>query len=633
MFLLEIFFSIHILLFITSFFIGGKWLQHNPSLKLKLLRILLASCVLSPILVHSIVPEKNNYLSRHAVFETVQEQTSQSWHQLTQSWQGETVNAITETANQLNYYGFGLFLFSILMLFRLTRLWRDFRKLTDLLHEATHYRQSGKLVIKISAACHIPFSIRLWKKAYIVLPLSLLSSAQHCKIALAHEGQHHRNGDCLWVYWIEVIRLIFFGNPGVSKWHNLLAELQEFSCDETVLGLQKFSAHEYGHCLFKVVQTVSHYTHLSQQPLACTVGMALGSEENILIKRRIHMLSQYPFTTETSVLAGVLFISTALFFPAYTAYAAMGSLATVNQKTADLSAINPAMQTIANREIATALKQYHAKSGVIAITDATNGNIIAFAEAGQVDKQSWKSRVFSAGSLIKPFIAAAAMEAGTTTPSKKYHCPAPYVVDGKVFKDVAINHQPVSLTKIMMHSLNTCMIKVAEETGITPIRQQLDTFGFDTHSWWEKRDSDRLALAKASVGENIPVTVATLSHAYTILANQGQEKNASIVSKKTANAITTMLENVVQTGTGRQAAISGMSVAGKTGTVKITEGKATGNLALFGGYLSADTNRYVMIVILEDGYTQKQGKLFTSGGELAAPVFQKTALALNFHKH
>jgi len=611
--------------------IGGKWLQHNPSLKLKLLRILLVSCLLSPILVHSILPSQNNYLTKHAAFEAVQEQVSHSVNQLTQPFQGETkIHAIVNNA-QLNYSTIALVLLGMIILFRLTRLWRDCRILIRMLQEAIPYRQSGRLVIKISSQCHIPFSLRLGKKAYIVLPVSLLSSSKNCKIALSHEGQHHRNGDCVWVYWVEIIRVIFFGNPGVSKWRRVLSDLQEFSCDETVLGLHKYSPREYGHCLFTVVQTVSQYTN-PPEALACTVGMALGSSENILIKRRILMLSHYQSPSKKTALASVLFIGSALLFPLYTAYAAMGTLTTAHQKMVDLSAINPDIQSVAAKEIESAVKQYHAKSGVIAIADASKGTIIAFAEAGSTDS-SWQSRVFSAGSLIKPFIAAAAMESGTSAPSKTYTCPSPYLIDGHPFRDLSVNHQPVSLTKIMMHSVNTCMIKVAEEAGIPVIRQQLNTFGFDTHSWWNQGESERLTLAKASLGENIPVTVATLTNAYTILANQGQQNHATILSKKTAHAITTMLEQVVQAGTGRQAAIANVSVAGKTGTVKITDEKMAVNLALFGGYLPALSPRYVMIVILEDGYTKKQGKIVMSGGELAAPVFHKTVLALNLHKH
>ena len=103
-----------------------------------------------------------------------------------------------------------------------------------ILAEAIPYRTSGRLIIKISDRCHIPFSVSLLHKAYIILPVSLLSSGKNVKIAIAHEGQHHRNGDCLWAYFTELLRLVFFGNPGLAQWQKVLNELQELSCDEGI---------------------------------------------------------------------------------------------------------------------------------------------------------------------------------------------------------------------------------------------------------------------------------------------------------------------------------------------------------------------------------------------------------------
>lgn len=83
------------------------------------------------------------------------------------------------------------------------------------------------------------------------------------------------------------------------------------------------------------------------------------------------------------------------------------------------------------KEINAAVKQYHAKSGVIAIADPKTGTIIAFAESSNNKNKSWVSRVFSPGSTIKPFIAAAALDAGISSATKSYDCHSPYYVEGK----------------------------------------------------------------------------------------------------------------------------------------------------------------------------------------------------------
>ncbi|HDV6693087.1 TPA: cell division protein FtsI, partial [Legionella pneumophila] len=88
-----------------------------------------------------------------------------------------------------------------------------------------------------------------------------------------------------------------------------------------------------------------------------------------------------------------------------------------------------------------------------------------------------------------------------------------------------------------------------------------------------------------------------------------------------------ILENVVTNGTGKLAAIPGVSVAGKTGTVaeNINFAKAE-HLALFAGFLPVNEPRYAIVVVIEDGHLSKNGKTLTSGGELAAPVFRKVAI-------
>lgn len=54
MLLIETILTIHCLLFLSSLFIGRAWLANKPSFKLKLLRFLLASCIISPIIVHCV---------------------------------------------------------------------------------------------------------------------------------------------------------------------------------------------------------------------------------------------------------------------------------------------------------------------------------------------------------------------------------------------------------------------------------------------------------------------------------------------------------------------------------------------------------------------------------------------------
>lgn len=608
--------------------IGGRWLANQPSFKLKLARLLLVSCVVSPLIVHCInttqKPERHPYASIDALQDYVNQPILKA-----KPTQFTPESVTTFSIVNTSYFQLFYVVFSLLILFRSYKVILSLSNLRALLAEAIPYRTSGKLVIKVSHRCHIPFSVVLFNKAHIVLPVSLFSSFKNVKIAIAHEGQHHRNGDCLWAYFIEVLCMIFWGNPGVTRWCRILSELQEFSCDEVLVGQPKISAHDYGHCLFNVVQTVSQCSLSSNREIACTVGMALGkdNEDCTFIIRRISMLSTYPLNASKSLLLGVAFAGFSILAPICVAYSAVGTLTGFKAKEIDTSHLDPKMQHIVEQEIKTAVKQYHAKSGVIAIVNAKTGNLIAFAESGNDKNQnSWKSRVFSPGSTIKPFIAAAAIDSGNSSETKNYDCHSPYYIEGKTFTNYNSNIESASLAEAIAKSINVCLIRVSQETGLTVIRKKLTEFGFDTNTWWQADRSDDLQLAMASLGENIPVTIESLTKSYAILANKGHsfdKGNRAIISETTITSINHMLENAVTNGTGKLAGIPGISVAGKTGTVIANKDK---HLALFAGYVPADNPRYVLLVVIEEGYFSKKGKTLTSGGELAAPVFRNVAM-------
>ncbi|HAT8857284.1 TPA: cell division protein FtsI [Legionella pneumophila subsp. pneumophila] len=628
MLLIEILLSIHCLLLISSLFIGRHWLADRPSFKLKLVRFLLVSCIISPLAVHCINPDQKPERLNYASFDALQEYVKQPiFKEEPSKLNHESLSSFTLI--NISYFQLFCVVFCLLVLFRGYHLLSGLSHLKLMLTEAILYRTSGKLIIKVSHRCHVPFSVLLFNKAYIVLPVSLLSSSRNVRIAIAHEGQHHRNGDCLWAYFIEIIRIIFFWNPGVTQWCRVLRDLQELSCDEVLVGHQKISAHDYGRCLFNVVKTVSQCSLSSNRKFACTVGMALGkqNEDCTFIIRRISMLSTYPPNSPKSLLLRIAFTGFSILMPICVAYSAAGTLSGTKAKVVDTSHLDPIMQNIAEREIAAAVKRYHAKSGVIAIANPNTGNIIAFAESSQNKEQnSWKSRVFSPGSTIKPFIAAAAIDSGNSYETKSYDCHSPYYIEDKTFTNYNPNVGSASLAEAIAKSINVCLIKVSQEAGAPVIRKKLSEFGFDMNSWWQADQSDDLQLAMASLGENIPVTIESLVQSYAILAHNGHQfdrGNRAIISETSTNSINHMLENAVTNGTGKLAAIPSVSVAGKTGTVIENNDK---HLALFAGYVPADNPRYVVLVVIEQGYSRKNGETLTSGGELAAPVFRNVAM-------
>ncbi len=97
------------------------------------------------------------------------------------------------------------------------------------------------------------------------------------------------------------------------------------------------------------------------------------------------------------------------------------------------------------------------------------------------------------------------------------------------------------------------------------------------------------------------------------------------ISAKTAAELTTAMEGVVSEGTGTNAAISGVQVAGKTGTAETPGNEACGggeeeNQAWFMGFAPADNPKIAIAASVE--CTEQ------FGNDVAAPIFRDVAEAI-----
>jgi len=86
------------------------------------------------------------------------------------------------------------------------------------------------------------------------------------------------------------------------------------------------------------------------------------------------------------------------------------------------------------------------------------------------------------------------------------------------------------------------------------------------------------------------------------------------MTQATAQVLNQMMQAVVQRGTGTNAQIAGVPVAGKTGTAQNNQGAPH---AWFIGFAPADQPRYAVAVIIENGGSFGQE---ATGGVVAAPV-------------
>jgi peptidoglycan glycosyltransferase len=108
-----------------------------------------------------------------------------------------------------------------------------------------------------------------------------------------------------------------------------------------------------------------------------------------------------------------------------------------------------------------------------------------------------------------------------------------------------------------------------------------------------------------------------------VISEASPQELSRAVSSDVAAQLTRMMEKVVESGTGTRAQISGVQVAGKTGTAQHGKGKAPH--AWFISFAPADNPQVAVAVVVENG-----GELGHEGfgGSIAAPIAKKVMEAV-----
>jgi penicillin-binding protein 1A len=287
-----------------------------------------------------------------------------------------------------------------------------------------------------------------------------------------------------------------------------------------------------------------------------------------------------------------------------------------------------------------ALDQEPQVEGALVAMDPYTGQVKAMV-GGYDFRRSQFNRAVQArrqpGSSFKPLIYACAMEHGYTPASIVLD--APIVLDNgnqppwmpRNFEDKY--YGPTPLRWALARSLNTVTVRLVDAIGIRNVLASLPRFGFQGPL------PRNLSIALGSA----EVTPLELVRAYGVFATLGKrfepifitrvtDRDGNpldfagtrphferVMSPATAYVITSMLETVVQHGTGRKATELGRPVAGKTGTTNDTHD------AWFIGF-TPDLLAGVWVGFDSERSLGKQ----ETGGHAAAPIwtaFMKQALA------
>ncbi|NCG18700.1 MAG: PASTA domain-containing protein [Rhodobacterales bacterium] len=302
------------------------------------------------------------------------------------------------------------------------------------------------------------------------------------------------------------------------------------------------------------------------------------------------------------------------------------------------------------------------------VVDVKTGDILAMANAPTFNPNKLSGEAaprknhvvqdaIEAGSVFKPFTAAAAVEEGLVTENTMVNCEGGLYYIGRTAIHDDHPHRMITMSEVIKYSSNICSAKLALQMGADTFLGYIHDFGFGQRTGiplpgeraGRVRKADKIRpieLATTSYGQGVTTTPLQMAMATAALANGGVRMKPRllsrvedqhgipefvqqpatvmrVVSADSANSVTRMMVTVTEPGgTATRAAVHGYKVAGKTGTAeKVKNGVYTrARIGSFMGFVPAD-NPVVAIVVIVD----EPSKGSRYGGIVAAPAFSEIA--------
>jgi peptidoglycan glycosyltransferase len=268
------------------------------------------------------------------------------------------------------------------------------------------------------------------------------------------------------------------------------------------------------------------------------------------------------------------------------------------------------------------------------------------------------------GSTFKVVTAAAGLDSGAIGSETTIDAPGELDVQGQPLQnDFTEDFGPIALDTALTHSVNTWFAQLGEQVGEETLFEYMDRFGFNSTPAIDLPEDqvyesgiyedgkllgpgDPIDIARVAIGqERLLVTPLQMAEVAAAVANGGSLMKPQIwsrvidpdgrvtksldpseysqpIDEQTAEELTTAMEGVVSEGTGTNAAIPGVAVAGKTGTAETPGNAACGggaeeNQAWFIGFAPADEPKIAIAATV--------GCTTAFGNDVAAPIFRDVA--------
>lgn len=256
---------------------------------------------------------------------------------------------------------------------------------------------------------------------------------------------------------------------------------------------------------------------------------------------------------------------------------------------------------------------------------------------------------YEPGSTFKIITASAALEEGKVSLSDQFNCPGYKIVEDRRIRCHKVGgHGAEDFTHGIMNSCNPVFIEIGLRIGSDRFCDYFEQFGLlsrtnidlpgEASTILHKRENiGQVELATMSFGQSFQITPIQLATTVSSIINGGnrvtphfgvETRNAEgevthtfvykqkehIVSEETSATMRYLLEKVVAEGSGKNAALEGFSIGGKTATSQTLPRSEKRYISSFLGFAPADDPQVLALIIINN----PQGVYY--GGTIAAPV-------------
>ena len=275
------------------------------------------------------------------------------------------------------------------------------------------------------------------------------------------------------------------------------------------------------------------------------------------------------------------------------------------------------------------------------------------AEKQELLNQMWRNTcindTYEPGSTFKIITAAAGLESGVVKLTDQFSCPGFRVVEDRKIRCHKVGgHGAETFLQGAMNSCNPVFIDVGQRLGVDGYYKYFTQFGLKGKTgidlpgeaatiMHKKENMGLVELATVSFGQSFQITPIQLATTVSSIINGGnrvtphfgvETKNAEgelthtfvygqkehIVSEETSTTMRYLLEKVVSEGSGKNAALEGFSIGGKTATSQTLPRSEKRYISSFLGFAPADDPQVLALIIINN----PQGVYY--GGTIAAPV-------------